>query len=546
MNTPGFHHFTMFSGHAAATVRFYRDVLGLRMVKTTVNFDDPGTWHLYFADRVGTPGTSLTFFPWEGTAPARRGHGSIDALTLRVPPGSLPAWAARLQTSGIPAEPADRFGEPILITTDPDGLQIELIEAKALPGVQPWGGNGVAADHAITGVHSVTALLWRSGASLPLLTQVMGLQEVAREGRRIRLAFDPDQAEAGYYDLVEAGSGTPRHQQGAGAVHHIAFRAPGDEHQEAWRSRLGEAGFHPTPVIDRQYFHSIYFRERSGILFEIATDQPGFTIDEAEPDLGTSLVLPPQHEPLRARIEAALPPLEMKAEPAAGNREAGADVSALDSHKHLWVRGDLGDHPALLALHGTGGSESDLLPLAARMAPGWAVLSPRGNVSENGMARFFRRHAEGVFDIEDLHRRTGELAEFLAAATNTYPLDRGLVALGYSNGANIAASLLLSDGDVLRGAVLLRPMLPFQPGELPDLAGVPVLILAGEHDSMIPGESTLALEQQLRDAGAEVEIHWLPTGHGLTDKDLQLATDWLARRRFRSEEVASAPATAHA
>lgn len=541
MQTPGYHHFTMFSGHAASTVRFYRDVLGLRMVKTTVNFDDPGTWHLYFADRIGTPGTSLTFFPWEGVAPARRGHGSIDALTLAVPTGTLPAWGARLQAGGVPAESIQRFDQPLLVTNDPDGLQIELIEAEPLPGVQSWGGNGVEADHAITGVHSVTALLWRSGASLPLLTQVMGLQEVAREGRRIRLAFDPAKPEFGFYDLVEAGEGTERHRQGAGAVHHIAFRAPGDEHQEAWRSRLSEAGFQPTPVIDRQYFHSIYFRERGGVLFEIATDQPGFLIDETEAELGSSLVLPPQHEPLRARIEATLPPLEL--EPAPGPASAAKGDPALASHKHLWVRGDLGDHPALLALHGTGGNESDLLPLAARVAPGWAVLSPRGNVSEHGMPRFFRRHAEGVFDIEDLHRRTGELEAFLAAATKAYAIDRGLVAMGYSNGANIAASLLLSHGSALRGAVLLRPMLPFEPDKLPDLGGVPVLILAGEHDSMIPQQSTRALEEQLRAAGAEVETHWLPTGHGLTDRDVELATAWLAGRR---PWAPGAPATAAA
>lgn len=525
MNTPGFHHFTMFSGSAAATVRYYRDVLGLRMVKTTVNFDDPGTWHLYFADRIGTPGTSLTFFPWEGVAPATRGHGSIDALTLAVPRGSLPAWAARLQSQGIPASHEERFGEPMLVSADPDGLQIEFLEADPLPNVQPWDGNGIPAEHAITGVHSVTALLWRSAASLPLLTRVMGLQEVAREGRRIRLAFDPETPEAGFYDLLEATDDTPRHRPGAGAVHHIAFRAPGDEHQEAWRERLSEAGFQPTPVIDRQYFHSIYFRERGGVLFEIATDEPGFTVDEAEPDLGTSLVLPPQHEPLRAQIEAGLPPLEM--EP----RAAAAD-DPLKLHRHLWIPAATGNQvTAVLALHGTGGNESDLLPLVARVAPDRSVLSPRGNVLEHGMPRFFRRLAEGVFDLEDLHKRTAELDLFLTAARQRYGIDPGLVALGYSNGANIAASLLLSNPQAFFGAVLLRPMLPFNPDAIPDLTGVPVLILAGSHDNMIPQTSTQELIETLRSAGAEVADHWLDTGHGLTEDDLRLVREWFAARQ---------------
>ena len=185
---------------------------------------------------------------------------------------------------------------------------------------------------------------------------------------------------------------------------------------------------------------------------------------------------------------------------------------------------------ALLLLHGTGADENDLIPLGRALAPGAAMLSPRGQVLENGMPRFFRRIAEGVFDMEDLHRRTRELADFLAAARERYELANGIVTVGFSNGANIGASLLLSNPKSLAGAVLIRPMVPFEPEMPPDLAGIPVWLGAGKADPLVPRESTERLAAILEEAGAEVTTHWSPGGHGLTAEEVEVARRWLAAR----------------
>ena len=206
-------------------------------------------------------------------------------------------------------------------------------------------------------------------------------------------------------------------------------------------------------------------------------------------------------------------------------------MSILSDFSHLYMPGDEAA-PTLLVLHGTGGDEKDLLPLARMISPNSPVLSPRGRVLAPGMPRFLRRLAEGVFDLEDLAVRTNELAEFIIAAAAEYGFDAArLLALGYSNGANIAASVLLSRADVLGGGILLRAMVPFEPASLPDLAGKRVLLCAGEADPIIPPASTTQLSKLLRTAGADVTLQWYPTGHGLTTRDVSDAIAWLAELR---------------
>jgi predicted esterase len=310
---------------------------------------------------------------------------------------------------------------------------------------------------------------------------------------------------------VRTVGGFPNAVSGAGTVHHVAWSVTDDAAELELRQRVLEAGYEPTPVIDRNYFHSVYFREPGGVLFELATKPPGFTIDESVEELGQHLKLPPQYEPYRAQIEAALPPIHLPVPSAdvavipdvGGPEDVSGDALGF---VHRYMPPAAGAEPSgsttLLLLHGTGGDEDDLIPLGRALLPGAGLLSPRGKVLERGMPRFFRRLAEGVFDQEDLARRTDELAEFVAAAAATYNLRRdGIVAVGFSNGANIAASLLLRRPGVLRGAVLLSPMVPFEPSPLPDLSGTVVFIGAGRADAMVPRAQTERLAELLRGGG---------------------------------------------
>jgi predicted esterase/catechol 2,3-dioxygenase-like lactoylglutathione lyase family enzyme len=508
--TTGIHHITAVASSAARNLAFYEEVLGLRLVKQTVNFDDPYTYHLYYGDTGGGPGTLLTFFPWEGLPRGRSGAGMVTAVGFAIPRAGLGFWEGRLAALGIPAETGERFGDPVLRLTDSHGLPIELIAAEGVPETRPWAGGPVEARYAVTGLHSATATVRELEPTRDLLTRAMGMTPTGREGGRHRFAAAPSGAPGRFYDLVvdpDAAPGRP----GAGTVHHIAFRAEDDDAQGRWRSVLSDSGMDVSPVRDRNYFRSIYFRAPDGVLFEIATDPPGFSVDESVESLGGSLRLPSRYEPLREDIERRLPRLRPPA------------------FRHVFQapEGDADDGRTVAALHGTGGDERDLLDTAARLFPASAVLSPRGRVLENGMARYFRRLSVNVFDEDDVVRRAHELADFLAAAAMRNGRNSGrLTALGYSNGANIAAAVLLVRPEAFAGAVLVRPMLPLQSPPLPDLHGKPVLILKGLRDRVIPPESTDRLAAVLERAGASVTVAGIDAGHAVSAEDLGAIDAW--------------------
>jgi len=294
--TAGLHHVTAISGQPAANVRYYTERLGQRLVKKTVNFDDPGTWHLYYGDAAGSPGTILTFFPFVGAAPGREGPGQALAWAYGVPRGAFDGWVARMGAG--PAQVSERFGARVLTLTDPHGQRLELVE-------------GAGRGDALTGFHSVTLWVDDPEPTMRVLTDLLGYAPRGEEadaggGRRLRLEAEGE-APGRVIDILHRPAAPGR--QGAGTIHHIAFRAQDDAHQDALREALMAAGQRVTPRVDRQYFNAIYFREPGGTLFEIATDPPGFAVDEAPEALGRTLMLPPQYEPMRARIEAHLPPL---------------------------------------------------------------------------------------------------------------------------------------------------------------------------------------------------------------------------------------------
>ncbi|MDR7485990.1 MAG: ring-cleaving dioxygenase [Armatimonadota bacterium] len=307
----GIHHVTAIASDPQANLDFYAGVLGLRLVKRTVNFDDPGTYHLYYGDGVGTPGTLMTFFPWPGAPRGQVGAGMVSATAFAIPPGALPFWQARLRAHGvIVEEPGVRFDGDVLTFTDPDGLPLELVTDGTADDARAWTGGPVPPQAALRGVHSVTltvAGLGEDCGSTRAVLERLGWQVAAQVGARTRYVLGAGGPGA-TLDLVCAPA-APRGQYAAGTVHHVAWRTPDDAHQSGWRERVREAGLDVTPVQDRQYFRSIYFREPGGVLFEIATDPPGFTVDESPEMLGSGLRLPPWLEPMRPRLERTLPPL---------------------------------------------------------------------------------------------------------------------------------------------------------------------------------------------------------------------------------------------
>jgi glyoxalase family protein len=306
----GLHHVTAISGGAQRNLDFYVKVLGLRFVKKTVNFDDPGVYHLYYGDEIGSPGTALTFFPWEHLAKGRAGVGEASLTQFSVPPGSLPFWQRRLEAAGMEVSGAETwFGEERLLLEDPDGMRLALVVPDEPDERAPWLTGELVEDVAIRGFHGVTLTLASRGPTAELLTRVMGYEALAQEGDRFRYA-SPSADHARFVDILEQPQGAHA-LQGGGSVHHIAFSAEDRAAQSALRERLLAAGHAVTPQIDRNYFFSIYFRSPGGVLFEIATEEPGFTVDEPVAELGRNLKLPAQHEHLRAEIERTLPPLRL-------------------------------------------------------------------------------------------------------------------------------------------------------------------------------------------------------------------------------------------
>lgn len=301
---------TAIAGEPQTNINFYTGVLGLRLVKLTVNFDDPTTYHLYYGDGQGHPGTIMTFFPWPGALKGRIGTGQLTVTSFAVPDKSLPYWRERLRQRRVEFDEATSdFGEEMLFLNDPDGLQLELVSTTNAHPDRVWARSPVPAEHAVRGFHHVTLSENGYERTASLLTDTLGFSQISKQGNRFRYAAD-DGAPGTMVDLVCAPEGRPG-RIAVGTVHHVAWRTATDDQQVQWRDTLAKLEYDVTPIIDRQYFHSIYFREPGGVLFEIATDPPGFATDETLEHLGTSLKLPPWLETARAELERLLPRIEL-------------------------------------------------------------------------------------------------------------------------------------------------------------------------------------------------------------------------------------------
>ncbi|AWB46053.1 ring-cleaving dioxygenase [Paenibacillus sp. CAA11] len=307
LQTAGIHHITAFAGNPQKNVDFYAGILGLRLVKRTINFDAPEVYHLYFGDQSGDPGTIITFFPSSGNRRGRIGGGQVGITTYVVPVGALGFWEERLKQFGISVTKTTRFSEDYLQFADNDGLRLEIVEREEGSNSE-WSFGGVPADKAIKGFGGAVLYSVHASKTMDALENILGLTKVGEDAGYARF-----KASGNIGNIIDVRMGDmPWGAGGAGTVHHIAWRAKDYEEHALWQEMVSSSGYQPTQIIDRQYFNAVYFREGGGILFEIATDPPGFAVDEPAEAMGEKLMLPSWYEPQRVEIEANLEPIQVR------------------------------------------------------------------------------------------------------------------------------------------------------------------------------------------------------------------------------------------
>lgn len=505
--TTGIHHVTALTRRVQANVDFYAGFLGLRLVKQTAGLADTEQLHLFYGDALGAPGSLVSFLVWENGAQGRTGLGQVAEIALAVPRASIGTWLTRAMAAQVPVQgPGHEFGETVLRLKDPDGIIVKLVGAD-LPATAP-----LPDPDAPTRLRAVTLLTDRPEATKSFLAP-FGYRFAEAEGAVRRLVSERDaldvRAVAGYVPGV-AGTGT---------IDHVALRAPDADAVDAMHKAHDEGS--ETSAHDRRYFRSLYLREPGGVLVEYASDGPGMTVDEAADDLGKTLFIP-QGDAARAEaLRVSLPQFALPGE----ERMPMRDLHFI----HRFHRPENPDGTTLVLLHGTGGDEADLMPLAAQIAPRATLLGVRGRSTEEGSPRWFRRLDAMRFDQADIRAESAAFAAFVAEAALAYGLDPArMVFMGYSNGANLLGAVLQLHPEVVRRAILLRGIQVLEDAPQADLTGAEVLLTSGARDPY--GRAAPALIEALRGGGAELNAPTLATGHQLGQQDIVLARDWLASR----------------
>ncbi len=511
--TSGIHHITLITRKVQANVDFYAGFLGLRLVKQTGGYEDAGQLHLFYGDRIGSPGSLITFLVWEDGSPGRAGHGQVSDIALAIAPGSLGFWLERTLRFHVPASsPTAEFGEPVLRLRDPDGVTVKLVGAP-MPAGDRWISPDIPAEHAIHRIRGATILSEMPEETRAFITRHSGFKPAGRADTVTRLA-SPSGDVLDIHDAHGFWPGSP----GAGIADHIALRAADMAELHLLERSLAKLNSSPTTLHDRKYFSSLYVREPGGTLLEFATDGPGFTIDEPAETLGSRLFVPPHEAGRTEDIEAVLPQFSPPGEARVIYREL--------PFIHRFHTPETPDGTTIVLLHGTGGNETDLMPLARRIAPHATLLGVRGRSTEEGILRWFRRLSPTSFDQADIRFEAEAFSAFISEAVTVYGLaPEKLLFLGYSNGANLlAAVMLLHPGQVVR-AILLRPVMVLEDAPRADLAASKVLMLSGRTDPY----RTLAppLEQALRDSGAAIDARIIAAGHELTEADQDAIVAWL-------------------
>jgi phospholipase/carboxylesterase len=503
--TSGIHHVTGITSNVQANVDFYVGFLGLRLVKRTGGYADAEQLHLVYGDGLGSPGSLLTFLVWEAAGRGRTGIGQVSEVALAVPPASLGNWITKALAANIQIEgPSREFGEPVLRLKDPDGLIVKLVGVEmATPAPLP---------NAPTRLRGVTLLTDKAIETATFLRR-FGYTEERRSGVTQRLGSDTD-----IVDIREVSGFVPS-VSGGGVPDHVAFRARGIDDLRSMRLSLTDHG--PTEVHDRKYFVSLYVRDPAGILMECATDRPGMTIDEAPAELGQTLFLPPHDADRAEDLRAILPQFALPGE----ERFPARDLPFI----HRFNRPQNPDGATLVLLHGTGGNEADLMPIARRIAPHSALLGVRGRATEEGTNRWFRRVDATTFDQQDIRGEAEAFAAFVEGAVTGYGLDPDkLVFLGYSNGANMLAAVIQLHPGVVRRAVLLRGIQTLEKPPAVDLSDTSVLVLTGRDDAF--ARNAPALANALMIQGARVDSLELSANHELAAADVAESAGWIQRK----------------
>ncbi|TBN42531.1 ring-cleaving dioxygenase [Paracoccus subflavus] len=499
----GIHHVTAITGDVQANVDFWMGFLGLSLVKQTAGFEDAEQLHLFYGDPDGSPGSLVSFLVWQGGAPGRVGHGRVAEIALAVPRVRIGDWLTRAMQRGLRVEgPGREWGEPVLRLRDPDGIIVKLVGTDAPDTAWPA---------APLRLRAVTIWSEDPDGTAAFLGRY-GYRPGPQGGGVRRLLSDRDAI-----DIRNAAGFLPG-VPGTGVIDHVALRVPDlaalHGHHDALRS-AGAAN--AVTVHDRRYFTSLYVREPGNALIELATDGPGMAVDEPARALGRTLVFPPHvadSDELRLRLPQFARPGE--------ERIAMRDLPFV----HRLHRPDRPDGSAMVLLHGTGGSETDLMPLAHRIAPDALLLGLRGRSAEEGVARFFRRLTMTTFDQDDIRAEAAAFVAFWRGALAAYDLDPArITVMGYSNGANFAGAVMGLHPGLIRRAILMRPMAVLDDLPQVDLGGVSVLTLRGARDPY--GPHAPRLNDWLAAAGADLDARVVQAGHDLTADDLTAATGWM-------------------
>ncbi|MBX3579163.1 MAG: VOC family protein [Rhizobiaceae bacterium] len=503
----GLHHVTLMTRGVQANVDFYVGFLGLRLVKRTGGYEDATQLHLIYGDRTGAPGSLITFLVWEDGSPGRVGNGQVSEVAFAVPPESIGEWLTRALLHQVRAEgPVREFGETVLRLKDPDGIIVKLVGVD-MPAADPWGDERVA----IRRLRSVTILTEQPEATTAFLKR-FGYGRGTQDGSITRVFSQTDAVD------VRDASGYVPGVPGTGTADHAAFRAGDVAEVERVEADLSKLNSSPTTVHDRKYFTSLYVREPGGTLFELATDGPGFAIDEPVEHLGERLFVPPSDADRAEDIRLLLPQFSLPGEP----RMPARDLPFV----HRFHQPEDADGSTLVLMHGTGGDEAELMPLAHRIAPRATLLGVRGRSLEQGSIRWFRTTGALSYDQEDIRSESEAFAAFVEGAVAGYGLDPArMTFLGQSNGANFLAAFMALHPDTIRRAVLLRAVAVLADPPPADLSGTSVLLVKGSFDLLASNAGQL--EAWFRNNGASLEVQSLKAGHELTARDAEVARDWL-------------------
>lgn len=523
--TSGLHHITAITRKIQANVDFYVGFLGLRLVKRTAGFEDARQLHLFYGDGAATPGSLMTFLAWEDGSLGRVGHGAPSEISFQVASDAIGFWLTRaLQFNIGLAGPSQEFGETVLRLTDPDGIIVKLVgvEDADEDGTAPWvwwPDGGIAEADAIRKLRGATILSEKAEETADFLTRHMGLVRGPKEGAIQRLVSDAGDI----VDVRDAGGFWPA-APGTGTIDHIALRAPDRAKVEAVHATLLAENAGEMNIHDRQYFHSLYVREPGGTLIELASDGPGFTLDEPLETLGTRLFIPRHFNEDHAVLRVMLPQFGLPGE----ERTIYRDLPFV----HRIHMPEEWDGSTLVLMHGTGGNEITMLPFGRSAAPNAMLIGVRGRSTDEGHPRYFRRFTQTTFDQKEIASEAEAFAAFVEELGPAYGVDPARLAFaGWSNGGNMIGAVMQLHPGLIRKAVLLRSMNCLEDRPEVDLSDAAVLSLSATDDFY--GQLSGELEERLRAAGADLTTITLDANHGIGSEDERIARDWLAERGFQ-------------